>query len=229
MRSRLQRRYEAAISRGFDCVASGRPPCRAASSTWTSSNRIPTSCMSRRRPAACTAPPTTASPGRRCSSAKRCTRSATSPSTSPIPTSSGSAPASAPTGRASSWGDGIYKTTDGGKTWTNVGLKTSMHIGRIVTHPSNPAIVYVAAQGSVWGPGGERGALSHDGRRQDVAADAARGRRHRRHRRGDGLARSQRAVCRHPISDAEAHSASTAAAPAARCGRARMRARRGRS
>lgn len=55
------------------------------------------------------------------------------------------------------WGDGVYKTTDGAKTWTNMGLKTSMHIGRIVTHPSNPAIVYVAAQGSVWGPGGERG------------------------------------------------------------------------
>lgn len=55
------------------------------------------------------------------------------------------------------WGDGVYKTTDGGQTWTNMGLKASMHIGRIVTHPSNPAIVYVAAQGSVWGPGGERG------------------------------------------------------------------------
>ena len=55
------------------------------------------------------------------------------------------------------WGDGVYKTTDAGKTWTNVGLTTSMHIGRIVTHPSNPAIVYVAAQGSVWGPNGERG------------------------------------------------------------------------
>ncbi len=56
-----------------------------------------------------------------------------------------------------SWGDGVYKSTDGAKTWTNVGLKTSMHIGRIVTHPSNPAIVYVAAQGSVWGAGGDRG------------------------------------------------------------------------
>jgi photosystem II stability/assembly factor-like uncharacterized protein len=56
-----------------------------------------------------------------------------------------------------SWGDGIYKTTDAGKTWTNVGLKNSKHIGRIVAHPTNPDIVWVAAQGSVWGPGGDRG------------------------------------------------------------------------
>jgi photosystem II stability/assembly factor-like uncharacterized protein len=56
-----------------------------------------------------------------------------------------------------SWGDGVYKTTDAGKTWTNVGLRTSKHIGRIVTHPTNPDIVWVAAQGSVWGPGGDRG------------------------------------------------------------------------
>jgi photosystem II stability/assembly factor-like uncharacterized protein len=56
-----------------------------------------------------------------------------------------------------SWGDGVYKTTDAGKTWTNVGLRTSKHIGRIVTHPSNAETVWVAAQGSVWGPGGDRG------------------------------------------------------------------------
>ncbi len=56
-----------------------------------------------------------------------------------------------------SWGDGIYKSTDAGKSWTNVGLKTSRHIGRIVLHPTNPDVAYVAAQGSVWGPGGDRG------------------------------------------------------------------------
>ena len=55
------------------------------------------------------------------------------------------------------WGDGVYKSTDAGKSWTNVGLKESRHIGRIQLHPTNPDIVYVAAQGSVWGPGGERG------------------------------------------------------------------------
>ena len=56
-----------------------------------------------------------------------------------------------------SWGDGVYKSTDGGKTWVNMGLRTSMHIGRIQLHPTNPDIAWVAAQGSVWGAGGERG------------------------------------------------------------------------
>lgn len=56
-----------------------------------------------------------------------------------------------------SWGDGVYKSTDAGRTWTNVGLRQSRHIGRIVVHPKNADIVYVAAQGSVWGPGGDRG------------------------------------------------------------------------
>ncbi len=56
-----------------------------------------------------------------------------------------------------SWGDGVYKSTDAGKTWTNVGLRNSRHIGRVVLHPSNPDLAYVAAQGSVWGPGGDRG------------------------------------------------------------------------
>jgi len=55
------------------------------------------------------------------------------------------------------WGDGVYKSTDGGVTWTNMGLKESMHIGRIVIDPKNPDVVYVGALGRLWGPNPERG------------------------------------------------------------------------
>ncbi len=51
----------------------------------------------------------------------------------------------------------MYKSTDGGKTWTNVGLKDTHHIGRIVIDPKNPDTVYVAAQGHLWGANKERG------------------------------------------------------------------------
>ncbi|MEJ7739433.1 MAG: hypothetical protein WKF97_18565 [Chitinophagaceae bacterium] len=56
-----------------------------------------------------------------------------------------------------SHGDGIYKTTDGGKTWAYMGLKETYHIGHIIVHPSNPDIVYVAAIGHAFGPNKERG------------------------------------------------------------------------
>ena len=59
--------------------------------------------------------------------------------------------------RSSSWGDGVYKSENGGKTWTHVGLGSSQHIGRIVIHPTNANIVYVAAVGPLWASGGERG------------------------------------------------------------------------
>lgn len=59
--------------------------------------------------------------------------------------------------QSSSWGNGVYKSTDGGATWTHLGLKETHHIGRIVVHPTNPDIVYVAAQGDLWGPNKERG------------------------------------------------------------------------
>jgi photosystem II stability/assembly factor-like uncharacterized protein len=55
------------------------------------------------------------------------------------------------------WGDGIYKSTDGGKTFTNMGLLNTHHIAKIATHPTDPDIVYVAAQGHLWGHTGERG------------------------------------------------------------------------
>jgi len=59
--------------------------------------------------------------------------------------------------QSSSWGDGVYRSLDGGKTWQNMGLKDSKHIGRVVIDPHNPNIVYVAALGHLWGPNRERG------------------------------------------------------------------------
>jgi photosystem II stability/assembly factor-like uncharacterized protein len=59
--------------------------------------------------------------------------------------------------QSSSWGDGVYKSGDGGKTWTHVGLKDSKVIARIIVDPTDYSTVYVAALGSLWGAGGERG------------------------------------------------------------------------
>ena len=61
------------------------------------------------------------------------------------------------TRQSSSWGDGVYKSTDGGKTWTNVGLKDTRSIARIIVDPTDPNVVYVAAQGHLWGPNADRG------------------------------------------------------------------------
>jgi len=54
-------------------------------------------------------------------------------------------------------GDGVYKSTDGGKTWKNMGLKNTRHISRIIINRGDPNIVYVAAMGHLWGPNKERG------------------------------------------------------------------------
>jgi len=59
--------------------------------------------------------------------------------------------------RANSWGDGVYKSTDGGATWANMGLRDSRMTGHIVIHPEDPDIVYVAAMGRLWGRNEERG------------------------------------------------------------------------
>jgi photosystem II stability/assembly factor-like uncharacterized protein len=59
--------------------------------------------------------------------------------------------------QSSSWGNGVYKSVDGGATWQRMGLEDSRHIGRIVIDPKNPDIVYVAALGHLWGPNKQRG------------------------------------------------------------------------
>jgi photosystem II stability/assembly factor-like uncharacterized protein len=63
----------------------------------------------------------------------------------------------APRGVMTSHGDGVYKSTDGGRTWKHLGLELTQHIARIRIHPDNPDIVYVAAQGQLYGPNPERG------------------------------------------------------------------------
>jgi hypothetical protein len=58
---------------------------------------------------------------------------------------------------SSSWGDGVYRSTDEGKTWTNVGLRGSRAIADVIVHPSDPATAWVAAVGDLWVPSPERG------------------------------------------------------------------------
>jgi photosystem II stability/assembly factor-like uncharacterized protein len=60
-------------------------------------------------------------------------------------------------GVMTSFGDGVYKSTDGGKTWKNIGLEKSRHISDIAIHPANPEVLWVAAQGPVHGPSSDRG------------------------------------------------------------------------
>ena len=60
-------------------------------------------------------------------------------------------------GRHVGWGDGVYKSLDAGKTWTNMGLKKSEHIGKILVDPRNSQNIFVAAEGPLWSAGGDRG------------------------------------------------------------------------
>lgn len=63
----------------------------------------------------------------------------------------------APRGVMTSHGDGIYKSTDGGKSWRHLGLTETQHVSRILVHPDDPDLLYVAAQGQLYGPNEERG------------------------------------------------------------------------
>ena len=60
-------------------------------------------------------------------------------------------------GRHVGYGDGIYMSKDGGKSWNNKGLQKSEHISKIIVHPTNSQILWVAAQGPLWSKGGKEG------------------------------------------------------------------------
>ncbi len=59
--------------------------------------------------------------------------------------------------QSSPWGNGVYRSTDAGRTWTHLGLSNTHHIARIQVHPRDPDVAYVAAVGQLWGPNPERG------------------------------------------------------------------------
>ena len=100
------------------------------------------------------------------------------------------------TSRSSYAGDGIYKSTDAGKTWTNMGLRDSHHIARIVIHPTNPDIVYVAAMGHLYSDQRRARRLQDDQRRHDLGEGAVRQRQDRRDRSGDESEEPGRALRR---------------------------------
>jgi ligand-binding sensor domain-containing protein len=74
-------------------------------------------------------------------------------------------------GRHVGFGDGIYRSDDGGKTWTNKGLTESQHISAIIVHPQDSDTVWAAVQGPLWSPGGERGLYMTTRRRRDLGED----------------------------------------------------------
>ena len=84
--------------------------------------------------------------------------------------------------RAIGYGDGVYKSTDAGKTWKNMGLPNSEHIGKIWVDPRNPNVVWVAAQGPLFSPGGDRGLYKTTDGGQTWKPIAHDQREHRRHR-----------------------------------------------
>ena len=95
---------------------------------------------------------------------------------------------------SSAWGDGVYKSVDGGKTWQHMGLRDTHSIGRVVIHPKDPDIVYVAALGHTWAPNPERGIYktTDGGKTWELAKYWDE--QHRRHRIEDGPDRPQ-----HPL------------------------------
>jgi hypothetical protein len=134
------------------------PPSWAAA--WTTSrwwNRTRALFTWLRRRAEFSKRSTAASPGSRSLTTKSTPPSATWRWPRPILPFCGPARASRTIAKARRGGNGVYKSMDAGHTWTHMGLAETHHIGRVVIHPTDPNIVYVAALGHLWGPNKERG------------------------------------------------------------------------
>ena len=121
--------------------------------------------------------------------------------------------------QSSSIGDGVWGTTDGGKTWNHLGLEDTQSIGRIVVDPTNPNIVYVAAMGHLFGaesgtrPVQDRPTAARPGRSRSTSIPTPASPMWR------SILRIPRSCMRRPSSGGAPGGATTAAAPAARCGR----------
>ena len=137
-----------------------------------------------------------ASPGRRPPTSISAAPSARSRSPNRIPTSCTSGGGEFAIRGNTSHGDGVYKTTDAGKTWTYLGLVETRHISKIRVHPRNPDLVYVAALGQVWGPIVRARDLQVERRRRDLEEGAVPQRFHRRGRSHHGSERPQHALRR---------------------------------
>ena len=197
-RRRSSPRSRPATVRSIGCGSgrSVRPRRRDASTISRCSRAIRRRSTSRWRRRASTRRPTPARPSRRSSTTRAAARSARSRSRRPTRTWCGSAPAKRNNRQSSSWGDGIYKSTDGGRSWKNMGLATSKQIARIIVDPVDFNVVYVAVARRSVGRRRRARRLQDDRRRRDVESRAARRRRHRRDRAGDGSVEQQDALHR---------------------------------
>ena len=128
---------------------------------------------------------TAARPGRRCSTSRTCCRSARSRSRRRIPNIIYVGTGEENPRNNASFGDGVYRSNDGGETWTHVGLEDSDRIARIRIDSRNPDVAYACAMGHEWGPSEERGVYKTTDGGKNVDAPAV-------HQRADRLLRHRR-------------------------------------
>ncbi len=209
-------------------VPSGPPPPADESTTSKWTRVISRRSTSRRRRAASGRPPTKAPSGRQSSRASPRTPSVASRSRPRIPTSSGPARANNNNRQSSSWGGGVYRSTDAGATWTHVGLdETREHRARHRTPDRPERRVRRRRRKSLEAQRRTRRLQDHR-RRAHVGEGPLRRHAHGRDRPRHGPARSQRPLRRDVPAAAHRRSASTAAVPGARSTRPPTAARRGR-